>query len=585
MSVRRVAVVVVLSLFVSSVAGAQVIARDRRSVAPAAVGTGALSGRVVSTEGAPVRRAQVQLTSPDARVGKSATTDNDGRYAFTDLPAGRYTIRANKGGFVSFAFGQKALNQPIPPVILDAGESLSGLSIVLPRGGVVTGRVTDEFGDAILQAQVQAMRLQYQPDGERRLVPAGANAMTDDLGQFRLYGLTPGEYVIGASARSVFGPVAMNRPEPEVPDEGFAPTFHPGTTNPAEAQPLTLGLGQELTVQIQLVVSRLSRITGTIVDSQGRPANQGTPVAFRPVAGVGAIAGRPALVNPDGSFVITGVPAGDYVLEIRPRPGPLEPGDGRSNNNEFAFVPISVGGSDITGLRIVTSSGATLSGRVVFEGIPPPAGTRVRVVPQSADPSRNVEPVRRNNDAGRRNNDPGLVGADGSFQIDGIAAPFFLRITIDAGRAGSASDPLRYMTRSVLIDGAEMADVPFDPARLGSVSGVTVVVTDKVTEVSGVVSDGRGTPLEATTVLIVPEQLSASISPTRFVRMLQSDSNGKFSVRAMPAGRYAVVALATFDQGHQFDPAVIERARQIGKSFTLREGETVTLDLRVFSDF
>ncbi len=141
------------------------------------------------------------------------------------------------------------------------------------------------------------------------------------------------------------------------------------------------------------------------------------------------------------------------------------------------------------------------------------------------------------------------------------------------------------MTRSVLIDGADVADVPFDPTRRGSVSGITVVVTDKVTEVSGVVSDSRGTPLSGTAVLIVPEQLSAGISPTRFVRMLQSDTNGKFSVRAMPAGRYAAVALATFDQGRQFDPGVIERARQIGKSFSLREGDTVTLDLRVSSEF
>jgi hypothetical protein len=576
MTIRRLAVVI-LCFLVSSVAGAQGVARDRPSTAPAAVGTGMLSGRVVSAEGAPVRRAQMQLTSPDARVGKTTTTDNDGRYTFTELPAGRYTIRASKGGFVSFAFSQKALNQPIPPVILGNGESLSGLNIVLPRGGAVTGRVTDEFGDAILQAQVQAMRLQFQADGERRLMPAGAAAMTDDLGQFRLYGLTPGEYVISANTRTPFVAGPPNRQVQDEPEEGYAPTFYPGTSNPAEAQTMTVGLGQELTVHIQLVPSRLAKITGMIVDSQGRPANPGTPIMFRQAATVGGMITRPANVAPDGAFTISAVPPGEYVLEVRPRPGPQNAG-GASNNNEFAFVPISVGGSDVTGLRIVTSSGATLSGRVVFEGTPPPPGTRVRVVPQSADPLRNVEPV-------RRNDDPGVVSADGSFRLDGIAGPFFLRITIDAGRAGSASDPLRYMTRSVLIDGAEVADVPFDPTRRGSVSGITVVVTDKVTEVSGVVSDGRGIPIDATAVLIVPEQLSAGLSPTRFVRMLQSDSNGKFSVRAMPAGRYAVVALTTLDQGHQFDPGVIDRARQIGKSFAMREGETVTVDLRVSSDF
>jgi len=110
------------------------------------------------------------------------------------------------------------------------------------------------------------------------------------------------------------------------------------------------------------------------------------------------------------------------------------------------------------------------------------------------------------------------------------------------------------------------------------------VVTDKVTEVTGTVSDTRG-PLDATSVLIVPEQLTPGVSPARFVRLLTADGNGRFSVRAMPAGRYAAVALATFDATRQFDPQVIDRARQTGKSFLLREGETVTLDLNVVSDF
>src|SRR5918993_1545352 len=157
---------VILSLLVTSGAWAQGVARDRPSAAPVPAGTGALSGRVVSTEGAPVRRAQVQLAASDARVRQMTTSDNEGRFAFTQLPAGRYTLRASKGGYVNVSFGQSAINQPVPPVILGEGESLSGLNIVLPRGSAVTGRVTDEYGDPVLQAQVQAMRFQFQADGE-----------------------------------------------------------------------------------------------------------------------------------------------------------------------------------------------------------------------------------------------------------------------------------------------------------------------------------------------------------------------------------------------------------------------------------
>jgi hypothetical protein len=69
------------------------------------------------------------------------------------------------------------------------------------------------------------------------------------------------------------------------------------------------------------------------------------------------------------------------------------------------------------------------------------------------------------------------------------------------------------------------------------------------------------------------------------VRLLQSDGNGKLSVRGMPAGRYSAVALTGLDQGRQYDPEVIQRARQLGRSFSVREGESVSLDLKVTTDF
>jgi hypothetical protein len=577
--IRRGAIAVVMCVLASSGAawGEQQPARDQPAGRPAArSGTSTLSGRVVSTEGSPVRRAQVQLISQDAGVRKATTTDNDGSYAFAELPAGRYTIRASKGGYVSFAFGQKAMNEPVPPVILGDGESLTGLSILLPRGSAVTGRITDEFGDPILQAQVQAMRFQYLPDGERRVMPTGPMVTTDDLGQFRIYGLTPGEYVISASTRAVMMPGPPDRDQHEETD-GYAPTFYPGTSNPAEAQGLSLGLGQELNVQLQLVSSRLSRIQGFIVDPQGRPVTQGTPVMLRPATNVGPAMSRPASVNGEGMFTFNGVPPGDYMIEVRPRPIPRNNQSQSSPADlEFAFVPIAIGGSDITGLRIATGTGARLSGHVVFDGAPPAPGMRVRVVPQAADPSRNVPLVAR--DGGNE----GVVAPDGSFQLDGITGPVFLRITVDGGRADLAQ---RYMTKSVMVDGADVADVPFDPTRRGSVSGISVVITDKVTEVSGVVTDSRGTPVGSTSVLIVPDSLPTGISPSRFVRLLQSDATGKFSVRAMPPGRYAAMAISAMDATQQYDPAVIQRVRQLGKGFTMREGDAVALDLRVATDF
>src|SRR6187397_678605 len=111
----RCGALLIVWLLASSAAGTQGVARDRTAAPTARGGTSSLAGRVVSVEGSPVRRAQIQLSSSDGRVRRNATTDGDVGYAFAELPAGRYTIRASKGGYVSFAFGQRALDHPPSP--------------------------------------------------------------------------------------------------------------------------------------------------------------------------------------------------------------------------------------------------------------------------------------------------------------------------------------------------------------------------------------------------------------------------------------------------------------------------------------
>lgn len=537
-------------------------ARDREVNQPK--GTSSITGRVLSLEGLPLRRAQVQMTGADNQVRRATTTDNQGIYSFAELPAGRYTVRASRGGYVSFAHGQKALNEVVPPVTVGNGETIGGVDVVLPRGSVIAGRVTDEFGDPILQAQVQALRYQFLPDGQRRLVPAGA-AITDDLGQFRVFGLNPGDYVVSAISRQPGprGPFAGNQPESE---EGYAPTYYPGTHSPAEAQPIPLALGQEMTVALQLSPARLTRIIGSVINSQGQPPPNGTPVMLRPVGSVGGnVSG--AATGDGGVFTMPNVPPGDYLLEVRPN---LRPRLAAQQNEEpeFGSMPVSASGGELSGVRLVTSKGATLSGRIVFEGTAPKAGTQIRVVAQPSDPERQML-------LANRNQENGVVGADGSFRVTGLAGPVFLRVN---GLQG-------YMTKSVVVDGVDVTDVPFDALRGGSTTSVRIVLTDRLTEVTGSIADGRGTPPPDSLVLIVPETLPDGVSPTRFVRVVRAEPDGKFSTKGLPVGRYVAVALDSFDQSRQFDPDVHAHVRQVGRGFSLREGSPATVNLSLVDVF
>src|SRR5471032_380570 len=126
-------------------------------------------------------------------------TDDAGVFDLTELPAGRYTVTVSKSGFVSLTYGQRRPLQAGTPLQIADGQQLKGIDFQLPRGSVIGGHVLDEDGDSMPGVTVRVMRYQYL-QGERRLTPAGTG-QTDDKGQYRVWGLMPGDYYVNAVAR------------------------------------------------------------------------------------------------------------------------------------------------------------------------------------------------------------------------------------------------------------------------------------------------------------------------------------------------------------------------------------------------
>lgn len=374
----RVAVCVVSSLICSAYLDAQTVILQPGMPAAQApglpprdnpgqprTGTSRIQGRVVSSpSGQPLLRAQVMLNG--SGVTRRTMTDAQGRYQFADLPAGSFTITANKPGYVGIAYGQRRPQEPGTPVDVSEGQTIDRVDLVLPRGGVITVRVTDEFGEPVTGAQIQLLRFQYGPDGQRRLnsAPSGTQGatITDDRGEVRLYGLSSGEYVMSATARNQIVGGLVNSGEPS---EGFAPTYYPGTPTADLAQTIRVGVGEEISAHFAMASSRLARITGTVIDSQGHPATGASvQISSRIAGGIWTFGG--GTVGPDGAFAVAGVPPGDHPIVVRPIP---RPGVQASDvGGEFASEPVTVTGADITGLGIVTGPGTTISGRVVWDG-------------------------------------------------------------------------------------------------------------------------------------------------------------------------------------------------------------------------
>jgi len=598
--------VIVAALLAPSLVVAQVVEQTIRVVEPGGAGmempfapggqrqfktgTGRIRGRVVATDSPnPVRRAHVRITGPDI-AAKSALTDADGRFDFRELPPGRYTLQASKPGFVSVQYGQTRPFEQGKGIELADQQSIDNANIVMPRGGVIMGRVVDEFGDALPDVSVSAMR-QTWSNGRRRLVPSpGRIAQTNDLGQFRIYGLPPGDYYVSATLRSglsigdmevsmVEGAIRTGSfmPSPTEPRSGYGSTYYPGTPNAAEAQKIALAAGQEMSgADFALQPVRLAKVTGIVVGSDGKPV-EGAAVTLVPAQRdlAGLLAPTSARSGKDGNFTLNSVTPGDYTLQARSlhmitttqgdsvmfvRATTM--GGPGGADSEFGSTPIAIGGDDVADVILATSKGGTASGRVIFDGAPPASLTSIRVTSVAADPDGPA---------------PGSTGAglkeDATFELRGLAGARLVRV---------AAAPPGWTVKSVKLNGVDITDSGADFKPGESVSGLEVELTQRATSVTGTVGDADGSLLKDYTVVVFAESAELWRLPmTRWVSGARPDQEGRFKFQNLPPGAYLAVAVEYLPMGEWGDPELLDRLRSKGKRFTLSDGATETLSLRL----
>ena len=527
-------------------------------------GTARIRGRVVAADnGTPLRRAQVRVSAAELRVNRSVNTDADGTYEFTELPAGRYNIFVARSGFVSLQFGQRRPFESGRPLDVGDAQIVEKIDFALPRGGVIAGRVTDELGEALAGVRMQAMRYQYLPNGQRQLTPVGGSPFgltTNDLGEYRLYSLMPGTYLVSAAPIELGG--MMTTPGGPAlagaQNDGHGITYYPGTIDVDEAQSIAVGIAEVANASFALVPQRMTRITGIVRDSQGKPL--AASLSLRTSSGGGGMMMRMlAMAGPDGRFSVASVPPGDHFIEVSPRPG----------SDDSASVPITAGGQDITDLIITTSPGKTLAGTVVFEG-GSAAQTSMRVNATSPD-FGGPQPTRI------FDNTQGVVDAEGRFQIRGVSGRAMFNVS--PALPGAATPG--WFLKSVSINGENVTDIPFDVATHGTDTRLEIVMTSKQTTLSGTVRNARGEQLIDYTVAIFPEQLREGAMPARYTRVVRPDQQGRFETRGLPPGNYLAAAVESLEQGGHWDPAFRKNVEPTAKRFRLTEGQTATVDLQL----
>jgi hypothetical protein len=547
--------------------------RDRRA---AETGTGQIKGRVVAADsGNPLRRVQIRLTSPDLRMSRTATTDPEGRFEFRELPAGRFTLGASKPGFVSLQFGQRRPFEQGRPIELADKQVQDRIDFRLPRGGVVSGRVVDEFGDPVADAQVAAMQLRYM-NGRRRPVSAGRPAQTNDLGQFRIWGLPPGEYVVSATLRSFGAPDAQMIVGASQDPTGYAPTFYPGTGSVAEAQRVAVTLGAEASgVEFALLPVRTARISGIVVDAEGKPYVEGNVTLMQtlggePIGGMMFFPGGGGRLGPDGSFTIANVTPGEYSLQARVRRSKIKP-DGAPppefmgpGEGDSATTSIVVAGEDISGIVMVATKGARLSGRVTFDPAPPDASRleNLRVMGASAGGEMTMMMM---------GHQPSPVGADGKFELTGLTGRRLLRAF---GAPG-------WYLKSVRVDGREMIDTPLEFKGAEEITNVQVVLTQSAAQIAGTVVGSNGQAVKDYAVVLFPDDKDLWGPDSRYFGTARPDQEGKFKLAGLPPASYLIVALEYVDAQEWRDPEFLERLREAATRVSAHEGQIENVELKL----
>jgi hypothetical protein len=588
---------------------------------PPETGTATITGGVTMAGSAqPARKVRLTLSGTDIRSGRTTTTDDQGQFSFTALPAGRYTLTASKAGHVSVTYGQRSPGRPGTPIQLSEGQKFQA-HLQIPRGSVITGAVYDEHGEPSPQTSVRVMRVVMQ--NGRRTLQSSYGGSTDDRGIYRVFGLLPGDYVVCATPRntnlgdvdrlhielraleSSFQTISRTNPEqaaaigqriaavqasmPEDPEgaaSGYAPVCYPGTISAGSATPVTLGVAEERAgIDVQLQLAPLARVEGVVMNSTGADVRNINVTLTDAQPGGVSIGNLSARAEADGRFRLMNVPPGQYRLTARgtvnvQAEGGGGPARGRSGapaalaagraqaavrmetTTVWGATEVVVDGRHLPNVVLALHRGVAVSGQVTFSGTTPAPTdvSRLRVTMSAADPE---------NVGGSAS---GRVEASGRFTIPSVTPG---RYRLNASGAGT------WTVESAVIGGQDALDFPFEVKGDQAIAGAVITFTDRQTELTGVLVDAKNQPSPEYTLVVFPADSRYWVPNSRRIQSTRPATDGRYTFRNLPPGEYRLAPVYDLEQGSMSDPAFLQQLEATALRLSLQPGEKKTQDMRV----
>jgi hypothetical protein len=266
--------------------------------------------------------------------------------------------------------------------------------------------------------------------------------------------------------------------------------------------------------------------------------------------------GPPGQIKPDGTFAISGLAPGNYMLQTNGPGGP---------DGESAVTEITIGGDDIDGVRLVASKPSTASGRVVVD-----AGAAQALRPSLL--RLMLQPVVFDMPMMGPNGGPGVVNDDLTFELK--ARPGKMKLAL-AGQVPG------WTIRTVRHRGVDVTDSGIEFRANENVTDLELELTNRVTDLSGVVTNSKGEALKDYSVVVFAQDRDRWMPGSRYLRSGRPDQDGRFKLSGLPPGEYYVIALDYLDQDAWTEPEYLERVRNRATSVSINEGESKSVDLRI----
>jgi Carboxypeptidase regulatory-like domain len=486
-----------------------------------------ISGMVVAMAGSvPLKNSLVTLSSisDHSRPEVTIRSEAGGHFQFKGIVPGQYRLRVERNNYVTQEYGQRTANGPGATLTLIGGKEMKDLLFRLIPSATIAGRIEDEDGEPIAWAHVTALRSSYV-EGKRTFTAAATNA-TNDLGQYRLFGLPPGRYFIsvtyhpGASHGGSEGDFDYGGADSL--KENYVLTFYPGTYELTKAQSITVKSGEEIpSMDFTMRPTAVFRVKGHVVNTIPNPKHVDHPMVFVMPRG-GAIQNDSMTfsanneVKKDGTFELPGVAPGSYIVQASVF---------QEDQQHSVTQSIEVGDADIEGLQLVISKGYNVLGHVRWDGAPGHAEDDVYVTGRAESQSEMNAGFAR-------------IDRDGSFSWNQLAdAPMHIEFH-GLGDAG-------YM-KAADYGGVDVLEQGFAP-RAGANATLEITLSAHGAQVEGTATDENGLPAVGVWVVLVPDAKHRDRHD--LYRRERTDQHGVFKIKQIAPGDYTLYSWDEVEEG------------------------------------